>query len=200
MWKANKATLGIFLKSLTVASTRPEITHSILRGGWLLHQLKWIEGDTWLGIADRYVTFIINWSLVNNVLATQLSLFLDGYESSTKEHEHLRHTKHLCGTLTIAEDMVHFVTKEKFCDNPKNKAQLVPLIAKHAKEHLPEISVMQCRDDADTEIVKGTLDASRYGPVEVCILITYLLLQRKINVCDYFIPNYFIFRFLLMRV
>ena len=72
MRKANKVVLGIFLKSLTVASTRPEITHSILRGGWLLHQLKWIEGDTWLEIADRYVTFIINWSLVNNVLATQL--------------------------------------------------------------------------------------------------------------------------------
>ena len=91
--------------------------------------------------------------------------------------------------------MVHFVSKEKFCDNPKNKAQLVPLIAKRAKERLPEINVMQCHDDADTEIVKGALDASRYGPVEVCILITYLLLQRRINVCDYFIPNYFIFRF-----
>ena len=155
----------------------------------------------WLKIANRYVTFIINWSLVNNVLVTQLSLFLDGYESSTKDHEHLRHTKHLCGTLslTIAED-INFVTKEKFCDNPKNKAQLVPLIAKRAKERLPEINVMECRDDADTEIVKGALDASRYGPVEVCILITYLLLQRRINVCDYFIPNYFIFRFLLMRV
>ena len=154
----------------------------------------------WLESANRYVTFIINWSLVNNALATQLSLFLDGYESSTKDHEHLRRTKHLCGTLIIAEDMVHFVTKEKFCDNPKNKAQLVPLIAKRAKERLPEINVMECRDDADTEIVKGALDASRYGPVEVCILIIYLLLQRRINVSDYFIPNYFIFRFLLMRV
>ena len=167
MQKANKAVLGKFLKSLTVASTRPEIAHRVLDGGWLLHQVKWIEGDTWLEIADRYVTFIINWSLVNNVLATQLSLFLDGYESSTKDHEHLRRTKHLCGTVTIAEDMVHFVTKEKFCDNPKNKAQLVPLIAKRAKERLPEINVMQCRDDADTGIVKGALDASRYGPVKV---------------------------------
>ena len=80
--------------------------------------------------------------------------------------------------------MVHFVTKEKFCDNPNNKAQLVPLIAKRAKECLPEISVMQCHDDADTEIMKRVLDASRYRPVEVCILITYLLLQKKINVCD----------------
>ena len=59
---------------------------------------------------------------------------------------------------------------------------------------------MQCCDDADTEIVKGALDASRYGPVDVCILITYLLLPRIITVFDYFIHNYFIFRFLLMRV
>ena len=95
--------------------------------------------------------------MVPDVLATQLSLFLDGYKISTKGHEHLHHKKHLCGTLTIAEDMVHFVTKQKFCDKPKNKAQLVPLIAKHAKERLPEINVMQCCDDADTEIVKGAL-------------------------------------------
>ena len=188
------------MKSLTVASKRPEIAHRVLDGGWLLHQVKWIEGDTWLEIADRYVTFIINWSLVNNVPATQLSLFLDGYESSTKDHEHLRRTKHLCGSFNIAEDMVHFVAKEKFCDNPKNKAQLVPLIAKCAKARLPEINVMQCRDDADTEIVKGALDASRYGPVEVCILIRYLLLQRIITIYNYFISNCLIYRFLLIRV
>ena len=104
------------------------------------------------------------------------------------------------GTFTIDEDIINFVTKQKFCDNPKNKAQLVPLIAKHVKERLPEINVMQCCDDADTEIVKGALDASRYGQVEKCILITYLLLQRIIAVFDCFIHNYFIFRFLLMRV
>ena len=89
--------------------------------------------------------------------------------------------------------MVHLVTKETFCDYPKNKTQ-------RAKDCLPEINVMQCCDDADTEIVKGALDASRYGPVEVCILITYLLLQGIITVFDYFIPSYIIFRFLLMRV
>ena len=138
--------------------------------------------------------------MVPDFLATQLSLFLDGYESSTKDHEHLRCTKIFFRTLTIAEEMVHLVTKEKFCDNPKNKAHLVPLITKCAKARLPEINVMQCRDDADTEIVKGALDASRYGSVEVCILIRYLLLQGIITVFDYFIPNYFIFRFLLMRV
>ena len=167
--------------------------HIVLNGGRILQQVKWIEGDTWLEIADRYVTFIINWSLVNNVLFTQLSLFLDGYVSSTKHHERLCHTKHICGTLTIAEDMVHLVTKETFCDYPKNKTQ-------RAKDCLPEINVMQCCDDADTEIVKGALDASRYGQVEKCILITYLLLQRIIAVFDCFIHNYFIFRFLLMRV
>ena len=84
----------------------------------MIHGLKLLIG--------RYATFIINWSLVNNVLATQLSLFLDGYESSTKDHDHLCRTKHICETLTIAEDMVHLVTKEKFCDFPKNKAQFVP--------------------------------------------------------------------------
>ena len=119
--KLIKQFLWFFFKSLTVTSTRPEITHSILKGDWLLHQLKWIEGDTWLEIADRYVTFIINWSLVNNVLATQLSHFLDGYESSTKDHEHLRRTKHLCGTLTIAEDMVHFVSKQSFVTTQRTR-------------------------------------------------------------------------------
>ena len=57
MRKANKAVLGKYLKSLTMASTRPEIAHRVLDGGWLLHQVKWIEGDTWLEIADRYDLF-----------------------------------------------------------------------------------------------------------------------------------------------
>ena len=85
--------------------------------------------------------------MVPDFLAAQLSLFLDGYESSTKGHEHLCHRKLLCGTLIIAEDMIHFVTKQKFCDNPKNKAHLVSLIAKHARERLPEINVMQCCEE-----------------------------------------------------
>ena len=42
--------------------------------------------------------------------------------------------------------------------------------------------LLKCCDDTATEIVKGALDASRYGPVDVCILITYLLLQGIITV------------------
>ena len=50
----------------------------------------------------------------------------------------------------------------------KNKTQLITLIAKVAKMRIPTMNVVQCCDDADTELVKVSLEASTRGPVEVC--------------------------------
>ena len=80
--------------------------------------------------------------------------------------------KNLCGDLHLEEDIVHLVTRDKFLDNVKNKAQLIGLIANVAKRRFPTINVVQCIDDADTELVKVCLEASTRGPVEVSVLLS----------------------------
>ena len=51
----------------------------------------------------------------------------------------------------------------------KNKAQLISLIAKVGKKRIPTMNVVQCIDDADTELVKVSLEASTRGPVGVSV-------------------------------
>ena len=151
---------------------RPEIANRVIDGGWVIYQVPWREGETWLQIAESYMDFLISWSTFNSTEAIRLSLILDGYQSSTKDHEHWRRTKNLCGELHVEEDMVHLVTRDKFLDNVKNKAQLIRLIANVAKRRFPTMNVVQCIDDADTELVKVCLEASTRGPVEVSVLLS----------------------------
>ena len=115
--------------------------------------------------------FLISWSTVNSSEATSLSLILDGYQSSTKDHDYWYRTKNPCGELHVEEDMVYLVTKDKFLDNVKNQAQRIILIAKVAKKRIPTMNVVQCIDDADTEVVNVSLEASTRGPVDVSILL-----------------------------
>ena len=88
MRKNKKSALGKQLKTKATPSRRPAIAHRVMDGGWMLHQVKWREGDTWQEIAEAYASFISTWSIVDKVPTTTLSLFCDGYKSSTKDHEH----------------------------------------------------------------------------------------------------------------
>ena len=172
MHKNKKSELGRKLKSLVMPTRHPEIANRVIYGGWVIYQVPWREGETWLQIAESYMDFLISWSTVNSTEAIRLSLILDGYQISTKDHEHWRRTKNLCGELHVEEDMVHLVTRDKLLDNVKHKAQLISLIAKIAKRRFPTMNVVQCIDDADTELVKVCLDASTRGPVEVNVLLS----------------------------
>ena len=60
----NKANKSSFAKDKLKNLTGPcevddeAATICIIDGGWLLHQVKWIEGQTWLDIANSYLQFV----------------------------------------------------------------------------------------------------------------------------------------------
>ena len=183
MRKANKAEFSkACLKSLTTAnSSCPTVSHIVIDGGWLLHMVKWEQGDTWQDIADRYLKFVLN--LVATVSHREcVTVVFDGTLHSTKDHEHVRRTKHLCGNLTIKLDMIHLVGREKFLDNKLNKSWLIKFVSDKLDTHA--INVIQCRDNADTDIVKETLSASRKGPVEVRVEDTDVLAMLLYHVTE----------------
>ena len=66
--------------------------------------------------------FLYSWSVVDNIPSLSLSIFCDGYESTTEGHEHRRRTKNLCGELNIVGDMVHVGPRYKFLGHMNNKA------------------------------------------------------------------------------
>ena len=134
-------------------------------------------GDTWDDIIRKYVVFVSDWSATDmpesiptNAPAIvfdpeSITVVADGYASSTKDHEHMQRCKHLCGNLEIEEDMIHLVPREKFLDNTLNKGKLIILIAKRLREK--DINVVECRDDADTAVVKQAIQDATIGSVEV---------------------------------
>ena len=82
----------------------------------------------------------------------------------------MKRCKHLCGPLTIDEELPHLIPRDKFLDNLQNKANLVKKIGAKLQER--GVSVVYCRDDADTAIVKKALEYAEDGPVEVSKIIS----------------------------
>ena len=89
----------------------------------------------------------------------------DGYENSTKDHTHHRRQKQFCQDIKIRKDMIPYTTKEKFLSNSSNKSALVSMIS--TKLSVSSISNICFRDDADTTIVKESLQYSLLGNVGV---------------------------------
>ena len=92
-------------------------------------------------------------------------VFHDGYENSTKDQIHSRRQKQFCHGIKIREDLISYTTKEKFRLNSSNKSALVYMISK--KLNVSNISSICCRDDADSTIVKESLQYSLLDNVGV---------------------------------
>ena len=89
----------------------------------------------------------------------------DGYGNLTKDHTHRRRQKQFCHDIKIREDTIPYTTKEKFLSKSSNKIALVSMIS--TKLSVSNISSICCRDDADTAIVKESLQYSLLGNVGV---------------------------------
>lgn len=121
------------------------------------------------------------WPIGNQRL--RIAVVFDGYGSSTKDHDHLRRTKNSCCNILIRPDIKNIVPREKFLDNNSNKAQLIRLLAETFCRN--GISVQQCPDDADTSIVRKTLDEAREFPVEVRAADTDVMVMLIYHAADY---------------
>ena len=99
------------------------------------------QSQTWLEISDSYLRYV-------QCLGShchKITVVFDGY---TKDHDHIRRTKHSCYDLQIRPDMMHLTSREKFMDNTHNKSELINLISSTLQKH--QITVVQYDNDADT--------------------------------------------------
>ena len=112
MRKANKAALGKYLKklndlTLTTSSSKSPL---IIDDGWLLHQPSSFNGcDTFDNVAQKYLKLIPK--------NRHVSVTFDGYQNSTKDHEHSRRAKDCCSDMTITKSTTCTVTKKKLLVN-----------------------------------------------------------------------------------
>ena len=164
MNKANKASFAKEkLKVLTGPCTIDDkaATVCIIDGGWLLHQVKWQEGERWQDIANSYVQYVHMLGRNDQYIV----VVFDGYSSSTKDHEHVRRTKNSSADIAISSAIVHWTSRPKFLANLQNKSQLIEMLVHYFQEN--EIFVERSEHDADSLVVKEALNCSAHDVVEV---------------------------------
>ena len=161
---SNKHKLGTYLKPktavvdcITCTAVAKEL---VIDGGWLLHQIRWQNGETFSEIGSRYV------ALINHKAAGRRCIVVfEGYASSPKDHEHKR-TAHVVGGLEvmIAPERKCPMSKDKFLGNEKNKENFIAYLCELISVNF-ETTV--ANDDSDTLIAKKAIDLSASSYVEV---------------------------------
>ena len=97
----------------------------VIDGGWLLHQLSWSDNETFGSIADSYIQLA-----KRRAHGCQILVVFDGYNNSTKDHEHRRRSKgSSCPPIGIMCHKSCPVTKTKFMSNNKNKESFISFLA-----------------------------------------------------------------------
>ena len=172
MRKSDKAALGSYLKNIN-QSTLKSCSFTIplvIDGGWLIHQLSSFKGcDNYGEVAMEYLKLIPK--------NREVTVIFDGYEPSTKDHEHKRRIKAFCANIAVKKSTFCTVTKTTFLSNNNNKTELIDLISSIFTVN--GIEVIRACNDADTLIAKKTLEMSFHGDVElkaedtdiVCLLV-----------------------------
>ena len=182
--KMNKANKAIFSNtSLKVLTDPLDLTDQpcsslVVDGGWLLYMVKWEQGHTWQEIADSYLSYV---QYLGRYFQ-KITVVFDGYSSSPKDHDHIRHTKNSCCDVQIRPNMMHLTPRAKFLDNTHNKSEIIHLLSSAFQKH--QITIELCDNDADTSIVKAALAAAKDDSVEVSEPRGWLL-------CCYSISYYF---------
>ena len=131
--------------------------------------VKWKQGHTWQEIADSYLSYVQYLGRYSQ----KITVVFDGYSSSPKDHDHIRHTKNSCCDVQIRPNMMHLTPRAKFLDNTHNKSEIIHLLSSAFQKH--QITVELCDNDANTSIVKAALAAAKDDSVEVSELRGWLL-------------------------
>ena len=162
MRKANKSALGLYLKKMDTSTVKTKNSNRplVVDGGWLLHQLStYKDCNTFEDVARNYLKLIPK----NH---SQVIVVFDGYNPSTKDHEHLRRVKDYCSDIRITKSTTcTTVTKKKLLANSNNKKGLIELICEVFLEN--GIYVFKANDDADTLVASKALNLALISDVEV---------------------------------
>ena len=150
MRKAQKVQLRHALVE-NIPSIVPRPGEYVLDGGALLHKVRWVKGHTYSATVYRYTNYVIE-------KYGKCHVVFDGYENvgTIKDQEHLRRNVKTSANIEVLPGNVNHNNQEAFLSNSNNKSQFITLLSKSLK--LKGITVVNCKDDADTQIVSCALE------------------------------------------
>ena len=128
----------------------------VIDGGYLLHKVVWIRGQTFSKICQAYVRF------VKSKYSENATIVFDGYPEDdscigTKCIERARRSrKHTSVDIMFDETMIPTVPQDKFLANQKNKARFIVMLKESCAT--AGIRTMQAREDADVLIVNTAMN------------------------------------------
>ena len=156
----------------------------VLDGGALLHRVRWIKGVSYEETCDRYTKHLEQYGTC--------TIVFDGYGTpSIKDHEHQRReclTK-TSANIQLSDTNVVYKDQDAFFANTHNKQQFIQLLSDHLR-HVGH-NVINCTDDADTEIVASAIEhAAAQRPVtviaddtDVLLLLVHHFEEEMQNIC-----------------
>ena len=182
MRKSDKVALGRYLKNINQCTLKScsFMIPLVIYGDWFIHQLSSFKGcDKYREVTKEYLKLIPK--------NREVTVIFDGYEPSTKDHEHKRRVIAFRAEIAVKESTFCSVTKTKFLTNNNNKKELIDLISSIFTVN--GIEVIRACNDADTLIVKKTLEMSFYGDVELMAEDTDIVGEVSPSCCQLHSPK-----------
>ena len=150
MRKPNKALLRNSL--VTERTDVQENSEHALDGGALLHKVRYFED-----VCEQYVKCAKN-------KYTTYTIIFDGYSHgfSTKDHEHIRRrAKQSNIEVHFTESAKYSIKQDVFLANGVNKSRFIIMLSKNLRQ--TGNKVVECKEDADTHIVRCALELATTG-------------------------------------
>ncbi|KAK6175983.1 hypothetical protein SNE40_014355 [Patella caerulea] len=130
-------------------------TMMIIDGGWLLNKVRWKKSVRYRDVFAQYRKF------VREKFGIAVIVF-DGYDASTKDHEHKRrllNAKKRANNITIEVDNEVHEDQSAFFTNVHNKTAFIRELAEMLKTDGHAVTI--CNADADTVIVQKALNFAK---------------------------------------
>ena len=121
----------------------------VIDGGYLLHKIVWVKGDTFQNIINCYPIYL------SSLSSSPVSIIFDGYERSTKDHIHSKRQPISSLEIDFTLQSILLSTKQVFLSNVNNKENFI--------DKLSEIlvgyghTVTRSNSDADVDIVNKAM-------------------------------------------
>ena len=160
MRKPDKVALRNHL--ITAQCEMKETSKQVLDGGTLMHKVRWEKDVTFPELCKQYVNFVRS-------KFGQCAVVFDGYEAgpSTKDHEHgCRSVKNRGAVEFIFNKETKVkANQDAFLSNEKNKARFIKMLSEFLIADRQTVG--NCKEDADTKIVKCVIDFAEHCDVNV---------------------------------
>ena len=95
------------------------------------YMVNWEQGQTWQEIADRCLSYV----QCLGRHSQKITVVFDSYNSSSKDHDHIRCTKNFCCNVQIQPDMILSTPRANFMGIPHKKGELIQLLSFTFRKH-----------------------------------------------------------------